>query len=436
MDKITAVIQAGGLGTRMRELTKDEIPKPMLLLNGKPLLQWQIEHLVQYGIRDIVIIIGHLGEKIKEYFGDGHAYGVNIDYIEEREPLGSAGSLFYLNKLNADRYIIIYGDVMFDIDIDRWLAFHIKNEALITTVCHPNSHPADSDLVMTDDSNRITNYLWKSEKRDSWFPNLGNAGLYILEQSVLQQLTGPTKIDLEKDIIDEHIASGKVFAYRTSEYIKDAGTPDRFRKVCEDQIKGIWTKRNLSQKQRCIFLDRDGTINHLNGLVSKEDEFELEERAAEAIGLINTSGYLCILITNQPAVARGMCGIDDIKRIHWKMETILGRDGVYLDDIAFCPHHPDRGYPEENPDYKIDCSCRKPKTGMIDAMAEKYNIDLSKSYMIGDTTVDIQTGINAGTKTVLLHTGEAGKDHKYDVQPDFEAEDLLDAVKRIIKEEQ
>ena len=148
--------------------------------------------------------------------------------------------------------------------------------------------------------------------------------------------------------------------------------------------------------------------------------------------LLNRSGYLAIVATNQPAVARGMCGMTDVEEIHRKLATLLGQEGAYLDGIVFCPHHPDKGYPEENPAYKIPCRCRKPDTGMLTACAAAYNIDLSQSWMVGDTTVDIQTGLNAGTHTALVLTGEAGKDGKYDVQPQRIGADLLDVVKQII----
>ena len=118
--------------------------------------------------------------------------------------------------------------------------------------------------------------------------------------------------------------------------------------------------------------------------------------------------------------------------IHRKLQVLLGEKGAYLDDIIFCPHHPDKGYPEENPEYKIPCDCRKPSAGMIDQMVERYHIDRSASYMVGDTTIDIQTGINGGLRTVLVHTGMAGKDGKYPVTADLEAPDLLTAVKRIL----
>lgn len=193
--------------------------------------------------------------------------------------------------------------------------------------------------------------------------------------------------------------------------------------------------RNLQKPQRAIFLDRDGTINIKRGLISSPEQFELEPCAAEAIRKINRSGYLAIVITNQPSVARGLCGVKDIEEIHRKMQTLLGREGVFLDAVRFCPHHPDRGYPEENPAYKIPCHCRKPDIGMLENCAEQYHIDLSVSWFVGDTTVDIQTGKNAGTKTALVLTGDAGSDRKYDVKPDLICENILEAVDKILGKE-
>jgi histidinol-phosphate phosphatase family protein len=151
--------------------------------------------------------------------------------------------------------------------------------------------------------------------------------------------------------------------------------------------------------------------------------------------LINASGYLAIVVTNQPVVARGLCQMEDVERIHKKLETLLGQEGVYLDEIRFCPHHPDKGYPEENPAYKIPCHCRKPDIGMLEDCAQKYNVDLTASWVVGDTTVDIQTGKNAGTKTALVLTGDAGKDGKYDVEPDITCQNLKEAVIQILNQQ-
>lgn len=432
-DRYIAVIQAGGKGTRLKELTNDKIPKPLLKINGKPMIEWQMENLMRYGIREVVIIVGYLGEKIEEYFGNGDKWGIRIEYIREEKPLGSAGALYFLKNKSKKDFILVFGDVMFDLDWNRFISFHEKKKGLATLLVHPNSHPYDSDLVIMDDKNQITGFDYKGGRRDDYYDNCVNAGLYILKPDILKEILGAERLDLEKDVLTELISRGKVYGYKTPEYVKDAGTPERFRKVSEEQRRGIWNGRNLENKQKCIFLDRDGTLNKYNGLISVPEELELEEDAARAVKLINESGYLAIVVTNQPVVARGMCDIEMVERIHRKLEVLLGESGAYLDDIIFCPHHPDRGYQGENVEYKIQCGCRKPLTGMVDDMVEKYHIDRAQSYIVGDTTTDIQLGKNAGIRTVLLHTGQFGLDGKYEVHADIESENLLEAIQKILE---
>lgn len=187
------------------------------------------------------------------------------------------------------------------------------------------------------------------------------------------------------------------------------------------------------KKNKCIFLDRDGTINVYKGLIYKKEDIELEKNAADAIKMINDNEYLCIVVSNQPVVARNLCSLEQAWDINRELEKLLYKaNGAYLDDIYICPHHPHKGYPEENKEYKIECDCRKPKIGMILEAARKYNIDLSESYIIGDTTIDIMTGKNAGLKTVLVKTGLGGQDKVCDVKANFVAKDLLKAIKIII----
>lgn len=428
-----AVIQAGGKGTRMREMTKGIIPKPMLLLNGKPMLEWQIEKIAKYGIYEFVIILGYLGNQIKKYFGDGSRFNVHIRYIEEKEPLGSAGALILLKSMiQTSNFLLVFGDVMFDIDWSRMMHFHENHGGDATLLVHPNAHPYDSDLLVMDNEALITGMHSKHNKRDDWYDNCVNAGIYILSSNILEDMQEVKKTDLEQDILLPLIKEGKVYGYHTPEYVKDAGTIERFHKVLKEQMDGIWDKKNLEKMQKCVFLDRDGTVNRYKGFISKEDEFELEDGAAGAVRRLNEAGWLVIVVTNQPVVARGMCEMEDVKRIHKKMQVLLGNQGAYLDDIAFCPHHPDKGYPEENPIYKVKCGCRKPETGMIDEMVEKYNIDISQSFIVGDSTVDIQTGRNAGMYTILVSTGLAGRDGKYCVEPDKVVKDLTEAVDFIL----
>lgn len=431
-EEYIAVIQAGGKGTRLKALTNDKIPKPLLKINGKPMLEWQIENLIQYGFKEILIIVGHLGEKICEYFGNGYKWGIKIEYIKETKPLGSAGALYFLKDKKKRDFLFIFGDVMFDLDWNRFIDFHEEKQGYATLLVHPNSHPYDSDIVIMDNTGRVIEFHYKNNELKEYYDNCVNAGIYILKSDILNIIKEEEYFDLEKDILSDLISKGMVYGYKTPEYVKDAGTLERFKTVSEEQIKNIWNNKNLKNLQKCIFLDRDGTINKYRGFINNLDEFELEDYSAEAIKLINESGYLAIVVTNQPVVARGMCDIGVVEKIHRKMAALLGNEGAYLDDVVFCPHHPDKGYRDERVEYKINCNCRKPLTGMVDQMIKKYHIDKMQSYIIGDTTTDIQLGKNAGIRTVLVHTGQAGMDGKYDVRADFEAGNLLEAVKKIL----
>lgn len=429
-----AVIMAGGKGTRLVSLTRDEIPKPMVPVLDKPLLEWQIDVLKENNIFEVCFIIGHLGDKIKEHFGNGERFGIRVDYIEEKEPLGTAGAFYYLKEwLKGEEFFLIFGDVFFDIDLQRMEKFHKKNQSKATLFVHPNSHPFDSDLLDIDKNGKVLAFDSKHNERNYWYHNCVNAGLYLLNVSICDRIEKPVKTDLEKGVLVKLINEGiSVYGYQSPEYIKDVGTIERIELAIQDIQSGIIQKKSLVNKQKCIFVDRDGTLNKHKGLLYCEEDFEFEESAIDAIRLVNRSEWLVIVITNQPVVARGLCDIEDVERIHKKMESLLGRQGVYLDDIKYCPHHPDKGYPEENPKYKVVCDCRKPATGLIDLCAQKYNIDLEHSWMVGDTTMDIKTGNNAGMKTALVMTGEGGKDKKYEVFPDLVGENILDVVKKII----
>ncbi|MFR5295710.1 MAG: D-glycero-alpha-D-manno-heptose-1,7-bisphosphate 7-phosphatase [Clostridium sp.] len=210
------------------------------------------------------------------------------------------------------------------------------------------------------------------------------------------------KVDLDRQLLKPLAGTGKMFCYDSPEYIKDMGTPDWYYSVCKDCKEGRISAKNLKHKQKAIFLDRDGTINKYVGFLRNIDEFELIDGVAAAIRKINESGYLAVVVTNQPVIARGEVSFEELEEIHNKMETLLGKEGAYLDANYYCPHHPHKGYEGERPELKIECDCRKPKPGMLFKAAEDFNIDLSQSWMIGDGENDVKAGINAGCKTVLL----------------------------------
>lgn len=212
----------------------------------------------------------------------------------------------------------------------------------------------------------------------------------------------PEKIDLDRMLLKPLEGTGKMFCYDSPEYVKDMGTPDRYHAVCDDYQTGVVQAKSLSVKQKAIFLDRDGTINRYVGFLRRPDEMELLPGVVEAIKKINRSSYLAIVVTNQPVIARGEVTREQLDNIHKKMETLLGQEGVYIDALYYCPHHPDRGFKGEISELKINCNCRKPKPGMLLQAAADYNLDLSKSWMIGDSNSDKIAGINAGCNTLLV----------------------------------
>ena len=394
------VIMAGGKGTRIASVNA-EVPKPMLEVCGKPILEHQIEVLKRQKLTDIILVIGYLGSVIRDYFQDGSKYGVHISYIEEKELLGTAGSFYYLKDIIQDDFFLLNGDLIFDVDLHRFMNFHKEKHALATLFTHPNNHPYDSGLIIANEDGTITKWIHKEEER-GFLRNRVNAGIHIISPVVLERFTELKKTDLDREVLKPLIPSGRVYAYDSPEYVKDMGTPERYRQVEQDLLKGRVRARNLDRKQKCIFLDRDGTLNVYKGFLTDIEELELIPGTAEALKCINSSEYLAIVITNQPVIARGGCSVQELEEIHNKLETLLGKEGAYIDALYYCPHHPDKGFEGERPEYKIECGCRKPKPGMLLKAAEDYNIDLSQSIMIGDGKNDMEAGKAAGCQTILV----------------------------------
>ena len=419
------LILAGGKGTRMSSLTKNNIPKPMILLNGIPILERIILSFKKNGIKNFILSVNYLHKKIMEYFKDGKKWGVNIEFIIENYPLGSGGSLYYLKDKMQDDFIVCSGDLVLDVDINKIIDFHRKNKALITIVTHPNSHPYDSDLITVDKNNRVLHIKNKFEKRNYYYNNLVSAGLYIVNNKTLKYFKTEKPLNLEHDFINSFIKSHKVFSYKSYEYIKDVGTPERLKMAEKDLQNGIVEKKNAQNKQKAIFIDRDGVINKYKGFINKVSQIELLEKVDEAIRIINSSGYLAIIVSNQPVIARGECSYKEVNEMFKKIETLLGESGAYIDGYYFCPHHPHSGYKGEIKKLKINCNCRKPNIGMLLTAVKDYNLDLSKCIIIGDTNTDVITGKNANIETFRVLCGMTENTIE---KPDFVCKNLYEAV--------
>ncbi len=422
------VILCGGKGTRMGNLAQ-HVPKPMLLLAGKPILEYQFELAKRYGCNDAILLTGHLGEVIESHFGDGSARGWRLRYHREEAPLGTAGALKEIEDRLEDNFFVFYGDTILDVDLARLAAFHAQGQAQATLVVHPNHHPYDSDLLDVDAAGRITAFYPKPRDPAAVHRNLANAALYVLSSDLLRHAVRGKFADLGKDVFPAALRCGaKLLGYNTPEYITDVGTPERLRSVEADVLSGKFARLNRKHARPAVFLDRDGVLNVDADPVACGDQLWLLPSVAEAIRRINRSEHLAVVVTNQPAIAKGLMSEADLVGVHAKLETLLGREHAILDRIYFCPHHPEKGFAGERLEYKIACKCRKPEPGMLFAAAAELNIELARSFMIGDRTADILAGARAGCKTILVRTGTAGQDGRYPCQPDFICNDLAEAV--------
>jgi D,D-heptose 1,7-bisphosphate phosphatase len=403
MKKSQVVILAGGFGTRMSRQFPDT-PKPLIPVNNIPILEHLIYECKKYNKLNILIVLHYMPEKIKNYFGDGSKFDVNIQYFVEEIPLGTGGALLAVKHMLQDTFLVLYSDIFSDLNFNEFLKFHRGQNSDISIVVHPNDHPYDSDLVICDSSNKVHKFS-SHPHQDSHTKNLVNAAMYLINQSALldYQYNKKEKFDIAQEMFPSLLKNGCIIAaYKTCEYIKDMGTPKRLTQVEEDIKNGVVNSRKISNKRKAIFLDRDGTINVENGHINKPSDFDLLDQSGDAIRLINKSKFLAICVTNQPVIARGECTFKELEEIHNTMEFKLGLKGAYLDHIYFCPHHTDKGFRGEIEKLKINCDCRKPNPGMLINAVKDFNLNLNECWLIGDSAADIGAASNAGCKSILL----------------------------------
>ncbi|MDR3702066.1 MAG: HAD-IIIA family hydrolase [Candidatus Sulfopaludibacter sp.] len=423
------VILAGGKGTRLRSKL-GELPKPMAPIGGRPLLEHQIELARRYGFDEIILLVGHGREAIEAWAGDGSRFGVRIRAIGDGPPRGNAGAVMAALERLDSRFLVVYGDTMLNVDLSRFWSAHAKRGSAVSLLIHPNDHPWDSDLIETDRRDFITAFR-AAPGQASWdYRNQVNAGLYIVEREALAGMPRCEGVlDFGTDLLPGLLARGfELFGYRSPEYIKDAGTPERLDAVNVDWESGRIARGSFATPVPAIFLDRDGTINRDANYVRTPDALELLTGVAGAIRGWNSAGWRVVVVSNQPVIARGDCTEEGLLAIHNRMETQLGLAGAYVDGIYYCPHHPDGGFTGEKPELKTRCNCRKPATALILQASRDLNIDLNRSWMVGDSTTDIRTARNAGIRSVLVRTGKGGLDGLYPDLPDLIARDLSEAM--------
>ncbi len=224
-----AFILAGGKGTRLRPIT-NEIPKPMVPLHDKPILQHALDLFKKYGITEIVMSIGYKGEKIKEYFGNGSRFGVNITYVEETEPLGTAGPLNLARSYLTDTFVMCNADELKNIDLNEMYLFHKENSALASIALTTVSDPSQYGVAKLTGS-KILEFIEKPSAGTAP-SNLINAGLYILEPAVLDIVPKGVS-SIERDVFPKIAGDGKLFGFPFSGQWFDTGTLERYEEAMQ-----------------------------------------------------------------------------------------------------------------------------------------------------------------------------------------------------------
>lgn len=428
---VKIVVLCGGKGTR---LGLGNTPKAMVPMAGVPLLERIVRLATEQGFSNFLFLSGHGAGAIFDHFGDGERFGATIEHLVETEPLGTAGSFRAAQDRLVEPFLVIYGDVMLDVDLAAFAGSGRANGGAGTLFVHPNDHPEDSDLVSVDEAGRILAFHAKPHPPGSRLPNLVSAAIYYLDPVVLDGIPEHGMFDWGRDIFPALCTRRPIFAYRSCEYAKDIGTPSRLQRAEGHLREGRISRLSRRWPKPVVFVDRDGVINEERGGVLSTEDVQLLPGAAMAIRALNDAGIPVICATNQPFVAKGQLDWAGLRAIGGEIDCQLAAaSGAFLDDVRICPHHPETGWPGEISSLKVVCECRKPGSGLLTDAAQFHNIDLTRSWMIGDRYGDIAAGRGAGTHTALVRTGVGGSDReKFTVEADLVAPDLLSAVNIIL----
>lgn len=429
-----AVILAGGKGTRLADRLNGR-PKPLVDVDGIPLLERQLVLLAEQGIEEVLVLVNHAADQVEAFFESRAAKAPKARLIDDGVPRGTAGAVLAVMPSLSEQFLVVYGDTLFDIDIAAMMQAHTDAKADVTLFLHPNDHPADSDLVEIDPDGHVRGLHGYPHPPGAELRNLVNAAFYICERKALEPWSEANiPLDFAKDLFPAMVAKGQhLHGYVSFEYIKDLGTPKRLDKVEGHLRSGVPIRARRNAAQKVVFVDRDGTLNALRDYVRRPEDLNLLPGVGNAIRRLNEAEYRVVVVTNQPVIARGECDFQTMEAIHARLETQVGAEGGWFDAVQFCPHHPDGGFPGEVAALKGPCACRKPGTGMFEQTADRMNIDIQQSWMIGDSTADAKAGAAFGLRTILLETGEGGRDGKWpEAEPTLRCADLSAAVDHIL----
>ncbi len=409
-------------------------PKPMVPVGGKPLLDHILELLSMHGVEDVILAAHYKAEVIEQYFSGSTSSGARPRVRVEPQPLGTAGGLPALRDDLDEDFLLYYGDELADFRLADLLRSHHDHAPLATILVRPSRHPWDGHLIQATAAGAVTEFVPKLDPHRR-YQNLGDLGIYVLSRRILDHIP-PRKSGFFEDVFPAALAAGeiiRVHPLESSGYVLDVGTPERVAAVeeyFEDRAR-ILAARAFPKPIDTVFLDRDGVLIEDRGLVRDPSGVSLLPGAAEGVRLLNERGMRVVVATNQPVVARGLCSEQTLAEIHETMRSLLARGGARLDAIYHCPHHPETEHGEGPTLLRRGCECRKPRPGMLLQARRDLGLDLAACIMVGDSSDDLEAGLNAGLRTVLVQTGR-GRLRVGAAEPDYTFANLLDAARALL----
>jgi len=373
-----AVILAGGRGERMRPLT-DIRPKPMIEVHGKPFLEHQILMLREQGFRRVLLLLGYLPEVVRDYFGDGRKWGIEIDYSITAMEDNTGRRIKLAEQKLADCFLLVYCDNYWPMQMDRmWRRFVEAGTPAMLTV-YANKDNYTKHTLKLDEAGFVTVYD-KTHKAPDLQGTEISFGIFRKE---LVGLLPDTNVSLEETLFPALIRDRQLAAYVTQHRYYSIGDTPRL----------PITEAFLARRPT-IILDRDGVLNEKApraNYVRTWQEFKWLPGAKESLRALNQAGFRIIVVSNQAGVNRGAMTEADLLEIHRRMVKEAELAGGRIDAIYYCPHDWDEG-----------CECRKPKPGMLFQVQRDFTLDLSRILFIGDDERDAQAADAAGCRSALV----------------------------------
>ena len=389
----TSIIFAGGKGTRLRS-EESSVPTLMAPVNGRPFLSLILDHLIEQDIKIVILAVGHLYQKVIEFYGDQY-HSLTILYSIESKPLGTGGAINQaLTHSNEDDVLVINGDNYVQFSLKSLIEFYKYNQKNPIVLLKKLKEFDRYGAVSISTDFQVDNFHKKKFCKEGYI----NAGVYLVNKSIFTNIS-KERFSFEKEILEKALPNHNWFGYPQNIYFKDIGiSEDYFQFISDDE--NSTTKENLEiDRTWTLFLDRDGVINKrkIGGYIETVEEFEFLPGAVTAIKKFSKIFGRIIIVTNQQGIGKGIFSAQDLQKIHKNMVLEIIRNGGKIDHIYFCPK-----LANHNP------KCRKPNTGMgICAKIDFPEIYFSKSIMVGDSASDIEFGKRLGMKCIKITSSPA-----------------------------